>query len=211
MNFCVFSVVDSFLSDKLNHVSINFLRESILKHSLINDQRRVQCRMASSKSLVVLGVGNSIRMDDAAGLRVVEGLEREKSLQGLDVSFKYLHTGGLDILDEIDGYKHAIIVDAASMADKGLKPGEFFHLKNLHDLKDQQPSGVVSSHGIGVLEVLKYAKIGGYQIPDPIEIYGIQVKEIGFVSEELTPEVEEAVNKLIVVLKSEILDFFSEF
>ena len=159
--------------------------------------------MTSSKSLVILGVGNSIRMDDAAGLRVVEGLEREESLQGLDVSFRYLHTGGLDILDEIDGYKHAIIVDAASMADKGLKPGDFFHLANLHDLEVKQ-SGGVSSHGIGVLEVLEYAKIGGYQIPDPIEIYGIQVKEIGYVSEELTPEVAKGVKELVVILRDRI-------
>ncbi len=45
--------------------------------------------MASSKFLVVLGVGNSIRMDDAAGLRVVESLEKENILQKLNISFKY--------------------------------------------------------------------------------------------------------------------------
>ena len=113
--------------------------------------------------LVVLGIGNFIRMDDAAGLRVVEYLEKDPSLQELNVAFKYLHTGGIDILDEIDGYKHAIIVDAASMADQGLQPGEFFHLENLHDLEIQKSNGV-SSHGVGVLEVLEYAKIGGYSI-----------------------------------------------
>ena len=164
--------------------------------------------MSSSKVLVVLGVGNSIRMDDAAGLRVVEHLEKEKTLQQLDVSFKYLHTGGLDILDEIDGYNRAIIVDAASMADQGLKPGEFFHLKNLHDLEVRQSSGI-SSHGIGVLDVLEYAKIGGYNIPDPIESYGIQIKEIGFVSEELTEEVSVGVEKLVIILKDKILRLVS--
>ena len=164
--------------------------------------------MTDSKLLVVLGVGNFIRMDDAAGLRVVEHLEQEQSLQELDVAFKYLHTGGLDILDEIDGYKHAIIVDAASMADQGLQPGEFFHLENLHDLEIKKPSGV-SSHGIGVLEVLEYAKIGGFQIPDPIEIYGIQVKEIHYFSEELTPEVAKAVKELVNILKDRIIHLVS--
>jgi hydrogenase maturation protease len=146
-------------------------------------------------------------MDDAAGLRVVEKLETEKSLQQLNISFKYLHSGGLDILDEIDGYKHAILVDAASMAEQGLQPGEFFHLKNLHDLEVKQ-STEISSHGIGVLEVLEYAKIGGYKIPNPIEIYGVQIKEIGFVSEELTPEVSEGVEKLVIILKERIQDLF---
>ena len=166
--------------------------------------------MALSKFLVVLGVGNSIRMDDAAGLRVVEGLEKENVLQQLEISFKYLHTGGLDILDEIEGYKHAIIVDAASMADQGLQPGEIMHINNLHDLEVNDAAGV-SSHGVGVLQVLKYAKIGGYQIPDPIEIYGIQIKEIGFVSEELTPEVKKGVERLITILKGRIEELVSDF
>jgi hydrogenase maturation protease len=164
--------------------------------------------MVNSKLLVILGVGNSIRMDDAAGLRVVEHLEKDQSLQELGVSFKYLHTGGLDILDEIDGFKHAIIVDAASMADQGLQPGEYFHLENLHNLEVRKTGGV-SSHGVGVLEVLEYAKIGGYQIPDPIEIYGIQVKEINIVSEELTPEVEKAVTELVKILKDKIIQLVS--
>jgi hydrogenase maturation protease len=165
--------------------------------------------MTSSKKLVILGVGNSIRMDDAAGLRVVENLEEDKELQKLDITFKYLHTGGFDILDEINGYKYAIIVDAASMADEGLKPGEIMHIKNLLDLETPL-SGGVSSHSMGVLEVLKLARIGGYKIPNPIEIYGVQVKEINVVSEELTPVVAEGVRKLVIILKDKIKQIISD-
>lgn len=165
--------------------------------------------MTSSKQLVILGVGNSIRKDDAAGLKVVEGLEKDEELQELGVAFKYLHTGGLDILDEINGYKYAIIVDAASMADQGLKPGEIMHIDNLHNL-EMKPSGGVSSHSVGVLEVLEFARIGGYVIPNPIEIYGVQVKEINVVSEELTPEVEDGVRKLVVMLKEKMLQIITD-
>ena len=164
--------------------------------------------MILTKFLVVLGIGNSIRMDDGAGIRVVELLEQDKTLKKLKVSFKYLNTGGLDILDEIDGYTHAIIVDAASMADQGLKPGEFFYLENLNKLEIKETSEI-SSHGVGVFGFLKYAKVGGYQIPDPIEVYGIQVKETGFFSEELTPEVANAVKDLVIILKKKILDLYS--
>ncbi len=82
-------------------------------------------------------------------------------------------------------------------------------MKNLHDLEVKQSSGI-SSHGIGILEVLEYAKIGGYHIPNPIEIYGIQIKEIGFVSEELTPEVSKGVENLVIILKNRILQLISD-
>ena len=81
-------------------------------------------------------------------------------------------------------------------------------MENLHDLEVKKPSEI-SSHGIGALEVLEYAKIGGYEIPDPIEIYGIQVKEINIVSEELTPEVATAVKELVNILKDRIIQLVS--
>ncbi len=163
--------------------------------------------MIGSKKLVVLGVGNSIRMDDGAGIRAVEQLEKDEDLIQLGISFQYLNTGGLDILDAIDGFDHAIIVDAASMAHQGLKPGEIFYLENLNEI-DVKDSGGISSHGVGVLPVLKYAKMGGYEVPNPIEVYGVQIKEIGFIGEELTPEVTKGVEKLVPKLKSHILSLF---
>ena len=156
----------------------------------------------------MLGVGNSIRMDDGAGIRVVEQLEQDEDLKQMGISFQYLNTGGLDILDAIDGFERAIIVDAAAMAHQGLNPGDIFYLENLHDL-DRKDSGGISSHGVGVLPVLKYAKIGGYEVPNPIEIYGVQIKEIGFISEELTPEVQKGVKDLIPKLKSHIIGLLS--
>ena len=164
--------------------------------------------MSESKKLVILGVGNSIRMDDGAGIHAVEELEQDEELKHLEISFQYLNTGGLDILDAIDGFEHAIIVDAASMADQGLKPGDIFHLENLNDV-DIQDAGGFSSHGVGVLPVLKYAKMGGYKVPNPIEIYGVQIKEIGFIGEELTPEVTKGVKQLIPKLKNHIINLLS--
>ena len=164
--------------------------------------------MDKRKSLVVLGVGNDIRMDDGAGIRVVEHLERDNELEALDISFKYLNTGGFDILDEIDGYERAIIVDAASMTDQNLRPGEFFCISDLHEYTKGQPVGI-SSHGVGVLQVLGYAEMGGYKVPRQIEVYGIQVKETGYFSEELTPEVAEGVKKLVRILRERILTLFS--
>jgi hydrogenase maturation protease len=162
-----------------------------------------------AKNLVILGIGNSIRMDDGAGIRVVEQLEQDISLRSLKIAFKYLNTGGFDVLDEIDGYKQAIIVDAADMPDQGLKPGNIFYCPNLHELVIEEVGGI-SSHGIGVFNVLKYAKMGNYQAPPIIEVYGIQVKETKYFSEELTPEVAGGVEKLVTHLKNHIFSLMKD-
>jgi hydrogenase maturation protease len=155
--------------------------------------------------LVLLAVGNEIRKDDAAGIRVVKNLEQDSTLKHMNISFKYLNTGGFDILDEIDGFRNAIIVDAADMADKGYKPGEILHIKNLNELDVDFKQGV-SSHGIGILPILKYAEESSYNLPKKIEIFGIQVKDTNVFSEELTPEVKQGVEKLTTHLKEYILN-----
>ncbi|MFX1250078.1 MAG: hydrogenase maturation protease [Promethearchaeota archaeon] len=164
--------------------------------------------MTDSKFLVVLGIGNIVRRDDGAGIRVVEQLKNDDSLKHLNIAFEFLNTGGFDILDEIDGYERAIIVDAADMPER-LKPGEILHLSGLEEMAIGQATGV-SSHGIGILNVLKYALIGGYNAPKAIEIYGVQVKETDYFSEELSPEVAKGVEKLTKFLKQYILSLFAD-
>lgn len=165
--------------------------------------------MNRSKFLVILGIGNSIRKDDGAGIRVVENLELDEDLKKFNICFRFLNTGGFDILDLINGYKHAIIVDAASMEDQGLKPGEYIHIANLNSL-DRKESTNIFSHGIGILEILNYANLESYEMPHQIEIFGIQIKEIDCFSEILSPEVEECVVRLTKLLKSRIINYFSD-
>ena len=57
--------------------------------------------------------------------------------------------------------------------------------------------------------MLKYANVAGYQIPQSIEIYGIQIKETEYFSEQLTPEVANGVDILITRLKTRINELFS--
>jgi hydrogenase maturation protease len=147
-------------------------------------------------------------MDDAAGIRVVECLERDSTLKHMNISFKYLNTGGFDILDEIDGFLNAIIVDAADMSDKGYKPGEILHITNLNDLDVEFQQGI-SSHGIGILPILKYAEESGYNLPKRIEIFGIQIKETNVFSEDLTPDVKQGVEKLTAHLKEYIINLLN--
>jgi len=149
-------------------------------------------------------------MDDGAGIKTVEKLECDPDLIPHNITFTYLNTGGFDILDEINGFNNAIIVDAADIP--GLKPGEIYHLPNIQEWENKQLDELAgfSSHGTGILHVLKYANMAGYQIPKHIEIYGIQIKETEYFSEKITPEVASGVEALITRLKKRILDLFTD-
>lgn len=173
--------------------------------------RLVNIALTESKFLVILGIGNAVRMDDGAGIKTVEMLECDPELEPFKITFSYLNMGGFDILDEIDGFNYAIIVDAADIP--GLQPGEIYHLPNFQDYKNKQINEIsgFSSHGTGVLHVLKYANMGGYQIPQNIEIYGIQVKETEYFSEQLTPEVANGVETLLKQLKTRINYIFADY
>ena len=85
----------------------------------------------------------------------------------------------------------------------GIDSGKFNISINDLDVEFQQG---ISSHGIGILPILKYAEESSYNLPKKIEIFGIQIKETTIFSEELTPEVKEGVEKLTILLKEYILN-----
>ncbi|MFW9780437.1 MAG: hydrogenase maturation protease [Candidatus Heimdallarchaeota archaeon] len=165
--------------------------------------------MSLKAPLVILGIGNTVRMDDGAGIRVVEELEKNERLKTFDVAFKYLNTGGLDILDAIDGYQYAIIVDAASMDDQGYNPGDIIHFPDLYAFKDKYQEEI-SSHSMGVIPVMNFAEIGNYNLPSKIEVYGIQVKETRYFSEQLTDAVKAGVTRLTSILVKKVINFYND-
>ena len=60
-------------------------------------------------TILVIGLGSPIMTDDAIGLEVVEEIE-SMGLEGIEVREEAI--GGLDIIPQLWGYKHVIIVDA---------------------------------------------------------------------------------------------------
>ncbi|MFW9855108.1 MAG: hydrogenase maturation protease [Candidatus Thorarchaeota archaeon] len=159
--------------------------------------------------LVILGIGNTVRMDDGAGIRAVEELEKNERIKTFDIAFKYLNTGGLDILDAIDGHQYAIIVDAASLDDQEYNPGDIIHFPDLYALKDRYHEEI-SSHSMGVIPVMNFAEIGNYNLPSRVEVYGIQVKETRYFSEELTEAVRAGVTRLTSILVKKVISFYNE-
>lgn len=122
--------------------------------------------------IAVIGVGASLRGDDAAGLHAVERWQAEHpdTAARPEISIQALELPGLALLDALDGCQKAVIVDAL---DAGAAPGHIFHLHE-GDLAAFEP-GSGSAHGWGAAETLQLGRqVGSGDLPQEIVILAIQ-------------------------------------
>jgi len=116
--------------------------------------------------ILVIGVGNEYRSDDAAGLVVARRL-RQLSLGNVTVI--EASGEGTDLMESWKGADTVIIVDAAS---SGAKPGRIHRI----DARAQRiPTGLLrySTHAFSVGEAVELARAMN-RLPPRMVIYGIE-------------------------------------
>ena len=158
-------------------------------------------------SLLVLGLGNPIRCDDAVGLKVVESAEGQWRAAGgapgpaasapagpgpgaAGVAFRGVCGAGLALLDEIEGFDSLIVVDAYHAADG--RPGRVRRMA----LKELGPSfgGMLSAHALGLPVAIELGREAGYSLPRRVELVLVDVSANCFVfGEQMSAEVIAAV------------------
>jgi len=135
-------------------------------------------------------MGNPILSDDGAGIMVIQ--EISKRLLNQDIEVRETNTAGFAIIDEIAGYTHVIIVDAVKTR-KG-EPGTI-HRFTPTDLKST--AHLSTPHTISFGTAIALAEKYGYDLPQSIEIYGIEVEDNTSFGENCTPRVRNAVNRVV--------------
>ena len=102
--------------------------------------------------VAVIGIGRSMRGDDAAGLEAVRLWQRKhaRTAGRTDVRAAIVEEPGLELLDLLDGMDAAILVDAVC---SGAAAGTL-HQIDLDELSDFR-EGPASAHSWGVVEVLR--------------------------------------------------------
>jgi hydrogenase maturation protease len=116
--------------------------------------------------ILVIGVGNEYRSDDAAGLVVARRL-RQLSLGNITVIEE--SGEGADLIESWKGADTVIIVDAAS---SGAKPGTIHRI----DARAQRiPTGLLrySTHAFSVGEAVELARAMN-RLPPRMVVYGIE-------------------------------------
>jgi hydrogenase maturation protease len=140
----------------------------------------------SAARVVVIGVGNSFRCDDAAGLEVVQRLDVSS---GAEIHAREGDLAGL--ADLWDGASSVIVVDSARSPDT--PPGT---IHRFDALARELPTGLLSStHAFGVAEAIELARALG-RLPASLTVYAIEGSRFE-VGQELSPEVSAAIDGLV--------------
>ncbi len=144
--------------------------------------------MGREHRTLILGLGNPILGDDGVGIAIARKI---KELWPADPFTDVIEAslGGRFLLDLIAGYETVVVADAI-VTDEQAQAGSVYTL-SVDDL------GTVvnpyASHALDLRTTVELGKQLGYDMPDTIQIYAVEIKEHTVFREGLSPEVEAAV------------------
>jgi hydrogenase maturation protease len=137
---------------------------------------------------LVLGIGNTLLGDDGIGIYIARRLkEALRGREAIDVK-EATAVGGIALLDFIVGYTTVSIVDAI-ITKKG-KPGDLYKLA-VEDLGTVIEPYML--HAIDIRTAIELGRQLGYQIPQAITLYAIEIEDNTFFKEGLSPEIEAVI------------------
>jgi hydrogenase maturation protease len=160
----------------------------------------------SGSGIVVLGLGNPVLTDDAAGLHVIEALERLLAIEPIPgVVVEASMRAGFELIDLLHGYRQALIVDCLDIPDT--VPGR------VRQLTLESVAGIarlVNVHELSISSAFKLAQQMGIALPEQVEIYAIEAGDVHTISEELTPAVAAAIQPLAASIYARLKELAGE-
>jgi len=148
-----------------------------------------------TKPILLIGVGNSIQMDDGIGVHAIQAL-RNHSLPD-EVELFDGGTAGLDLLPVLQDRHTVIVIDAV---DAGMEPGTLFRFTP-EDIAAKRQS-YDSMHQLGLLETVKMAKLLG-TAPVQTVILGVQPGVVDW-GEELSQAVSDRLPRILELALEEV-------
>ncbi len=149
--------------------------------------------MSSRGRKLIIGLGNPILSDDAAGIIVAKKLKERLNDYDLETG----SISGMKILDLISGYEDVIIVDTIY----GENVGKFYRLP-LEKLK--KSFHLTSPHTINLYTALNICDNLGIRKPRNIKIYAIEARKINEFGECLSEEIKEKIDDFVeFIIKEE--------
>jgi hydrogenase maturation protease len=151
---------------------------------------------ASSPTVVVLGVGNTLMQDDGIGVRAVQAFQEAYEVSP-NVRVVDGGVAGLRWLTILDGAEHVIIVDAVIGAGP---PGSIYRL-DAGSLPKHRGL-LMSAHEIGITEVLSVAELLGMR--PCIRLIGVQPAVYQEVGLDLTPPLRVSLPLVTATIAEEL-------
>ncbi len=151
--------------------------------------------------ITVIGIGQSMRGDDAAGIAAVRRWQEAypATASRSDISVQASELPGLGLLDMLEGFDAALIVDAV---ESTAMPGTIYHL-GPEDLSSFTVAAK-SAHGWGVAETLQLGrKVSPDTEPVRIRILGIVAASMEL-GQPLSGAVDAALPAVCEAIESEV-------
>ncbi len=153
---------------------------------MVNDD----AREASPGIIKLIGIGQSLRGDDGAGLAAVRlwQITYPDKILPFYLQVELAELPGIGLLSLLEGASFAILLDAVS---SGATPGTIYLLDESHLETFSQSAG--TAHGWGVAETLALGRqLMPNSLPRQIKIIGIEAGQLN-PGEGLSPAVEAAI------------------
>lgn len=152
-------------------------------------------------NILVLGMGNPLLTDDAAGIRIAQILEKEFEKEKKFDFISDCSLGGLNLLDLIQGYDRLIVID--SIKTKGGIPGTYSHF-TADRLRETMNLNCV--HDANFATVLELGRRMGMNLPadESIDIFAVEIIENQTFSSRMSDILEESLNRLSQEIGREI-------
>ena len=150
---------------------------------------------------IVIGIGNPVLTDDSVGIKVVRALAEQRPAEK-DTVIRELCAGGLRLMEALEGFEHAILIDAIVSNDG--KPGSVYRLAP-SDLRKTR--NTCSTHDASLRDALELGRWLGLSLPRDIGIWAIEAGDVATFSEELTEPVRAAVPRVVEAVVRRLEEF----
>jgi len=157
--------------------------------------------------IAVIGIGQSLRGDDAAGLDAIHQWQKEypETANRPEVHAEASELPGLALIDLLNDMDAAVIVDAVKSS---AKPGTI-HRLSAEELSAFTPDAQ-SAHGWGVAETLQLGRKLDPRLERlPIRLVGIEAEQMAM-GAGLSQNVAEAIPALCRTIEDEVQTFLGK-
>lgn len=146
-------------------------------------------------NLLVIGVGNEFRGDDAAGLLVA----RKLGCQNLPGATVIEQSGeGVDLITAWEGYPQVFLIDAVQ---SGAKPGTI-HRFDAHENVLPPDFFHFSIHAFGIAEAIEVARSLG-ELPPYLIVFGIEGDNFN-IGSQVSYDVQHTLEQVIQIIHNEM-------
>jgi hydrogenase maturation protease len=142
---------------------------------------------------LILGIGNPIMRDDAAGVVAAQRLAQRIPAEVVTGA-----ASGLAVLDQLSGYDRAIIVDATHTGQDA--PGTVRRWEPPSGAEAEPAAmgpGGGGAHEVGLPGLLTWGTRTLPDLPTDIVVYTIEATELSTLGEGLSAAVEEGIARLV--------------